>query len=209
MAVIVAPIVDLIYPGVGTIIAKGSAVVMAASIYIAGELASLADELERKEKEEQEQGGGSPKPTIVSVSVNDNLLQNGEEFHIGLGEDLLVTLTVFGLNAATITELYQVMVPPYENGYSTTANDIFFEKTLEKDGLGADQFQIRINRAIAGYSRTGKISWGIKINNSTICVNGGTNGVLYRMPDDTEEKIYNNFVVVRCCILPSCPDYIP
>ncbi|MDR1390217.1 MAG: hypothetical protein LBJ31_09620 [Treponema sp.] len=144
--------------------------------------------------------------TVVNVThfYEERWIANGEEFHIGQGQDIVFDFSF--PERSPPADLFSSMYI-YEPGLPTTSNDVYFqEKELTQIG---DIIRLKIKRKASapGFSGDGKVAYAFKFHTVTT-VNDSTAGVMYKLlPDEETESLHKDLVVLRFCIDPGCSDY--
>lgn len=204
VAVVVAPIISLISPVAGLIVKTIMETIAVISTEIAAGftfVSTVGDMLFSPVE---------PGEFILNVTLvgENRWITNGEEFHIGRGQEILLKFSSPGMNAAEKRSTINDYFHPYQPGVTLGSNAVYFTITTETGGA-SDEFLVRIKRAAEpGYSGDGRIAYNFKLANKDHVVNNNSDGVLYKLPGETAATIHKDMVVVWFCISPSCPNYV-
>jgi len=222
VAVVVAPVAVFVNPA--------AIILYDTMVFVATVSVAIVSRLEKIEGLLQEDGSSPPQVQETPVPVinvrnwyEEKPITNGQEFHIGKGQDILFEFCSPGADFTKI-KLSDIFLEGSSYGwepgnprFSESKNSAYvkvigIERSVEvkdkKIDLPPDCFLIRIKREGEGSAGDGKVAYGFQFTNDNLCINGSVQPVEYKYSDEAEPKKHTNMVVVWFCINPKCPDYV-
>ncbi|MDR2211289.1 MAG: hypothetical protein LBO65_07515 [Spirochaetaceae bacterium] len=119
VATVAAPIVSFINPAAGLVVEAISEVVAAVALPLVATLkaAAVLIDILTAEPPPIAESGEILLPVMNVTNVYKNRpIANGEEFHIGKGQDILLNFSSPGLDNSTIPSIDKILLDPYEPG---------------------------------------------------------------------------------------------
>jgi len=213
VAVIVAPLVSFISPAAGMAIGTIAGGIALASEGLAGLFLMLANWLEGSPPSPPPEAVAIPAVSVSIVNENGNEdLVNGAEFHVSVGQEVLLEFFSPGMNHADFT-LDRLMLNRFGLGWEPgnpyfhdLPNSYFFNITLKTDGLPRDVFRISIRYTIPTDIGDGRVAFGFFFQAENLQINGYVQPVEYMLHGEREPSMRTDAVVVWFCIYRGCQE---
>jgi hypothetical protein len=234
IAVVVAPIVMFVDPAAGVALFGAASMVSLLSLDTSKKAEEIANNFDKQEKEKDQMKVNFIPIVYVSrvepdgkeypVKYNDNEVH--EEFHIPVGEELIIKFYIPGFNNEKLPEIWDKIVSfdepqiPRKNGIPDEVINLSLFSPQYPVLTNSDEegvFFVKFKR-INPYNKTSdfpKINFGIILNFEDeetkkpidLTVNGYKGGFNFRLyGQDDVPVLYKNIVVIYFCTKENCPD---